>query len=130
MRFSPALRNIPYEKNRGWPARGTRHGGVYATLIGTPSPLTASESAATGLPHSSTVIPTWASSTLAAAIAGIPEHRCLVTAATYGALLSGLRETPFASADAPSATEFPAWKDNDQRVPEIDFAPDFELSHG
>jgi hypothetical protein len=28
------------------------------------------------------------------------------------------------------AQEFPAWKDNDQRVPEIDFAPDFELSHG
>jgi hypothetical protein len=28
------------------------------------------------------------------------------------------------------AEEFVAWKDNDQRVPEIDFAPDFELSHG
>jgi len=28
------------------------------------------------------------------------------------------------------AEEFPAWKDSDQRVPEIDFAPDFELTHG
>jgi hypothetical protein len=37
VRFSPALWNIPYEKNRGWQARGTRHGGVYTTLIGTPS---------------------------------------------------------------------------------------------
>jgi hypothetical protein len=41
-----------------------------------PRVLTASEPPATGLPHSSTVIPTWASSTLAAAIAGIAEHRC------------------------------------------------------
>src|SRR5262249_53558686 len=53
---------------------------------------------------------------------------------SIGAPLWGMRPAQVASADLHrqlvETEECPAWKDNDQQVPEIDFAPDFELTHG